>query len=365
MRAMCSTASPTLFQLPIHIRAAKPATPAANQKNVGVSRRSIATGLPRPMSRPAPTTPRSQRMITGTPPPVASMSTKPGARAVTLQAAHAGRAAAGEAGQPRSRRTAAPGRIRTPHVPIASFTAVSGPPFGRSEASAQTASAARTISANGIGRGAGSSACSGGATTARRPRARTSLSRTRRPFRTSGGGPHCGDTLVTAVAGLRRCRLALRGPLEVPPEQLDEARIRLRVAAFELGPGLRAHRRVRAQVGHCVSAQLERADAEKVEHAPKSLGPPVGEILHGQDEQLLTRKECEPALELLGVEAAREIGVVAVVIVLAALAGADAEARRPRLELDLRLGCQAVGLGLERVLEGQVFALGAAHHLVM
>ena len=221
-------------------------------------------------------------MITGTPPPVASMSTKPGARAVTLQAAQAGSAAAGEAGQPRSRRMTAPGRISTPHVPIASFTAVSGPPFGRSEARAQTASPARTISAKGIGRGAGSSACSRGATTARRPRARTSLSRTRRPFRTSGGGPHCGDTLVTAVAGLRRCRLALRGPLEVPPEQLDEARVRLRVAVFELDPGLCAHRLVGALVGHCVSGQLERPDAEKVEHVPESLGSPGGEILHGQ-----------------------------------------------------------------------------------
>jgi len=56
-------------------------------------------------------------------------------------------------------------------VPIASFTAVSGPPFGRSDPRAQTASPARTSSAKGIGRGAGSSACSRGATTARRPRA--------------------------------------------------------------------------------------------------------------------------------------------------------------------------------------------------
>ena len=102
--------------------------------------------------------------------------------------------------------------------------------------------------------------------------------------------------------------------------------------------------------------QLERSDAEKVEHVPQSLGSPRGEILHGQDEQLFARKVREPALELIGVEAAREVGVVAVVIVLAPLACADAEPGCSRLELDLRLGCQAVGLGLERILEGQLFA---------
>src|SRR5262245_12265278 len=271
MRAMCSTASPTLFQLPIHMSAANPATPAANQKNVGVGRMSITTGFPWPIRSPAAMTPRSHRIITGTPPPVTSMRANPGASAVTLQTAQPGRAAAGETGQPISRRITAPGRMSIAQVEIASLAAVKTPPFGRNVASAQTTSPPSTISAKGIGRAAGSSERSRGATTAR-PRARTSLNRSRRPFRTGGGKAHCGDTLVTGVAGPRRCRLAFGGPLEAPFEELDEARVRLGVAPLELRPGVGVHRLVRCAVGNSLFPELERPDAEEVQNMPHGLG---------------------------------------------------------------------------------------------
>src|SRR6185503_14889759 len=361
MRAMCSTASPTLFQLPTHMRAANPATPAANQKNVGVSRTSIANGLPRPTMRPAPTTPRSQRTITGTPPPVASIRTNPGASAVTLQAAHPVSAAAGEAGQPRRRRITAPGRMSVAHVEMASLTAVNGPPFGRSMASAQTTTPPTTISAKGSERGADSSDRSRGATTAR-PRARTSLNRSRRPFWTSGGKPHCGDTLVTRVAGPCRCRLALGGPLEVPPEQLEEACIRLRVALLKPCPDVGVDCRVRLLVVLGEVVQLPLAQPEEAERLGIGLLRAREQILRADHEQLLSIEMLEPAFELVGVQAAREVGPVAVLMMRPVAAREELLGLAHERLLDTG---QALRLRGERFLEVELLAAGAGHHLVM
>jgi hypothetical protein len=55
------------------------------------------------------------------------------------------------------------------------------------------------------------------------------------------------------------------------------------------------------------------AHAEKGQHVGVNLGRALAKVLGTENEQPLAREVSEPALELVGVEAAREVGVVAVV----------------------------------------------------
>ena len=69
----------------------------------------------------------------------------------------------------------------------------------------------------------------------------------------------------------------------------------------------------------------------------------------------------EPALELLGVQAAGEVRAVAVLVVRPVPLGRSTSSRHERL-LDSR---EALGLGGEGLLEGELLAAGARHHLVV
>jgi hypothetical protein len=93
------------------------------------------------------------------------MRMKPGARAVRLQAAQAGKAASGDLGQPSSLRMTAPGRISVPHVAMASFAGLRSVPFGSTVTIPQAATPMRTISAKGIWRVGVSPASACGVTT--------------------------------------------------------------------------------------------------------------------------------------------------------------------------------------------------------
>ena len=86
-----------------------------------------------------------------------------------------------------------------------------------------------------------------------------------------------------------------------------------------------------------------------------SLASTGAEIFSPQDEQLLAREVGQPALELLGVEAPRHIGVSAVVP--CAKSGVDEE--------PLALSGQALLLRVERSFEGEPLAALASHHLVV
>ena len=61
--------------------------------------------------------------------------------------------------------------------------------------------------------------------------------------------------------------------------------------------------------------ELPLAEAKEVEHLRVDLRRAGEHVLGAEDEQLLAGEVLEPALQLLGVEAAGEVGAVAVLVV--------------------------------------------------
>ena len=150
--------------------------------------------------------------------------------------------------------------------------------------------------------------------------------------------------LVSLVGDL--ARRAASAPAELAAEQPVEPAVRLLELFRQASARLRLHRLVLALVDARIRLEPVRRRAEELEHPRVRAGRIGGEVVARNDQQLLAREDLEPALELLGVAAARLVGVAPPLAAEVARVGDE----------PLHLAAQPLVLGGERVLERQRLA---------